>query len=197
VLGLQFNGVPEGTDTFIGWDTAKLKEIKLWELSAELYQAGLRISPSTEAQLNLARISAFLGRWKQASDAFGEFGNSSGSIFDALNPKRISPGVSFAAIQATIERAVCDLKVAIAEKDKDRFDLADDTLNRLYAVLEPDSTLWWYSAYYLILCNYERGNYRAACDLLHRIERSVNKLGGETNLVPAFAELKKEVEKKC
>ncbi len=162
VLGLLFNGVPEGQDTFIGWDTKKVKDTKLWELSAELYQAGLKISPSTEAQLNLARISAFLARWKLASDAFGEYANSSGSIFDALNTKKLSPGVGAAAILAAIERGVCDLQVAIAEKDKNRFDLAEDTLNRLYTVLQVDTQLWWYSAYYLIDCRFERGNYREA-----------------------------------
>jgi len=196
VLGLGFNGVPEGTDTFIGWDSKKLKESKLWELAAELYQAELKVSPSTDAQLNLARISAFLGRWKIASDAFGEYANSAGSVFDALNPKRIGQGVEPKAIQAAIERAVCDLMVAITEKEKDRFDLAEDTLNRLYAALAVDSTLWWYSTYYLVKCRYERGNYREAASLLSGIERSVNKLGGTTNLVAAFAELKAEVEKK-
>jgi tetratricopeptide (TPR) repeat protein len=188
--------VPEGQDTFIGWDPKKVRDTKLWELSAELYQAGLRVSPSTEAQLNLARISAFLGRWKVASDAFGEYASSTGSIFDAVNPKRLSPGIGSAAILAAIERGVCDLQVAIAEKKKDGFDLAEDTLGRLYTVLPPDSQMWWYSAYYLIDCRFERGNYKEAKDLLHEITRSVNKLGGDTSLAPAFAELAKEVEKK-
>jgi len=195
VLGLMFNGVPEGQDTFIGW-SGKLKDTKLWELSAELYLAGLKISPSTEAQLNLARISAFLGRWKIASDAFGEYSNGSGSVFDPLDSKKLDRNASPEAILAAIERGVCDLMVAIAEKDKNRFDLAEDTLNRLYAALKVDSTMWWYAAYYLVDCKFERGNYRDAADLLQRLERSVNKLGGDTSLVTPFVELKKELEKK-
>jgi tetratricopeptide (TPR) repeat protein len=196
VLGLLFNGVPETTDTFIGWDTKKLKETKLWELSAELYQAGLRISPSTKAQLNLARISAFLGRWKVASDAFGEFSNSSGSVFDPIETKKLARGVTAEAIQAYIERGVCDLMVATAENDKNRLNLAEDTFNRLYAVLKVDSATWWQSAYYLVKCRYERGNYREADDLLQGIERATNKLGGDTSLAPAFIELKKDIAKK-
>lgn len=196
VLGLLFNGVPEGQDTFIGYDVKKIKDTKLWELSAELYTAGLRISPSTEAQLNLARISAFLGRWKIASDAFGDFAGSAGSVFDAMDSKKLATGVRPEAILAAVERGVCDLQVAIQEKDKNRFDLAEDTLNRLYAVLPPDKALWWFAAYYLIDCKYERGNYREAANLMKSIERATNKLGGDTSLAPAFAELKKEIEKK-
>ncbi|MBK7641454.1 MAG: tetratricopeptide repeat protein [Planctomycetes bacterium] len=196
VIGLIFNGVPEGQDTFIGWE-GKLKDSKLWEQSADLYQAGLKVSPSTDAQLNLARISAFLGRWKLASDAYGEYLNGVGSVFDPLDAKRLSNPPRPDAILATIERGACDMMVATGDNDKNRYDLAEDTLFRLYAALPVDSTLWWYSSYYLVRVRYERGSYREACDLLQRIERSVNRLGGETSLVPAFVELKKQVDKKC
>ena len=193
VLGLSFNGVPEGQDTFIGWDPKKMKEAKLWELSAELYQAGLKISPSTDALLNLARIHAFLGRWKLAADAFADYTNNSGSV---VGPDKKLATTNSDQILAAIERGVCDLMVAMSNNDKGRFDLAEDTLSSLYGALQVDSQMWWYSCYYLVRCRYERGNYREASDLIGRIKRSVNTLGGTTSLVQPFAELEKDIQKK-
>jgi hypothetical protein len=84
----------------------------------------------------------------------------------------------------------------MSSNDKGRFDLAEDTLKSLYGALQPDSTMWWYSAYYLVKCRYERGSYRDANDLLGGIKRAVNKLGGDTSLAPAFADLENELKKK-
>lgn len=195
VLGLTFNGVPEGQDTFIGFDTKRIKDTKLWELSAELYVASLKSSPSTEGQLNLARISAFLGRWKQAASAFDDYMRSAGTPFTADG--KVDRTAKPEQILAYIEMGVCELMVANAENDKNRYSLAEDTLDRAYKALPPDTTMWWYACYYLIKCRYDRGAYREACDTLKLVKRATNTLGGTTSLVAPFAELEKEVTKKC
>ncbi len=195
VLGLTFNGVPEGQDTFIGFDTKKIKDTKLWELSAELYVASLKVSPSTEGQLNLARISGFLGRWKQAADAFDDYMRGAGSPFSPQG--KLEPNTRPEQVLAYIEMGVCELMVAAAENDKNRFSLAEDTLDRAYKGLPPDSPMWWYSCYYLVKGRFDRGAYREACDTLKLVKRSTNTLGGTTSLVTAFNDLAKEIEKKC
>jgi len=196
VLGLLFNNVPENQISFIGWDAKKLKETKLWELASELYQAGLRVSPSTEAQLTLARMQGFLGRWKAAAAAYETYFDTQGSLFDSASGKLLR-GITSDVILAKIEEAVCEEETALADNDAERFLRAEQIFRDLDKAVPVDSDLWWYSRYYLVKTLYDKGDYRNALSALKDAERATNVLGGKTNLVSAFVELKKNVETKA
>jgi tetratricopeptide (TPR) repeat protein len=196
VLGLLFNNVPENQVSFIGWDSKKLKDSKLWELAAELYQAGLRVSPSTEAQLTLARMQGFLGRWKAAASAYSNYFDTQGSLFDPASGKLLK-GTTSDVILAKLEEAVCEEETALAENDSERFLRAEQIFRDLDKAVPVDGDLWWYARYYLVKTLYDRGDYKEALGSLKDAERATNVLGGKTNLVGAFTELKKNVESKA
>ena len=100
-------------------------------------------------------------------------------------------------ILAKIEEAVCEEETALADNDAERFLRAEQIFRDLDKAVPVDSDLWWYSRYYLVKTLYDKGDYRNALSALKDAERATNVLGGKTNLVSAFVELKKNVETKA
>lgn len=199
-LGLEFNGVPAGQETFAGWTKKKTKEPQLWESSAKLFRAALDVSPSQKSTMYLARIHGFLGDWGKAADEYGALFDVV-PLFDRvqgqLDPKvrRDNPSL----VDAFLEWGIALHNAGSEENDADRLALAKPIFDVLCKPngLAPNSRSWWYAKYHQIKLLVDQGKYEDAEIVMRDVTRTTQTLGGDdAELKQQFNELKDGLSKK-
>jgi outer membrane protein assembly factor BamD (BamD/ComL family) len=197
ILGLTFNGVPEDQTSFIGWSQKATRDTSLWTQAADLFEAALKISPSDQTQINLARVLGFLGRWPEAAAVYGQIFDQY-QLFDR-DTKRLNQDLvrtKKELLPAYLEWGVCEHLAAQKDNDQERFTRAVSILSNMDQALPPDSKMWWQAKYHLIQSNVDRGDYEKAGSILRDAERKTNVLGGPAGLTNEFKALKEEIGKK-
>lgn len=199
-LGLEFNEVPAGHETFAGWSKKKTKDSVWWERAANLFAEALKISPSQRSTMYLGRIHGFLGDWSKAADVYG-------SLFDVVplfdrvqgtldsKVRRDNPSL----VDAFLEWGIALHNAGSEENDVDRLSLAKPIFDVLCKPggLTPNSRSWWYAKYHQIKLLVDQGKYEDAEIVMRDVTRTTQTLGGDDpELKQSFNELKDGLSKK-
>lgn len=199
-LGLRFNEVPEGQDSFVGWPAGKTRETNLWKQAAELFEAALQLSPSYKNTILLGRTNGFLRDWPEAAAAYGRLFDAD-PIYDAENNKfnnsllRSKPEL----YQAYLEWGVSEAEAGMKEQDPDRaerFARAQTIFANLVRVPDSSSKVYWHAKYQQIRLQIETGKYQDAKFQMNDIERNNSELGAPAGLQADFKALKETLDKK-
>lgn len=197
-IGLIVNDVPEKQESFVGWDPKTAKDGTLWQLSAELFAAGLKLSPNYKSQVLEGRAWGFLGKYDKASAVLGE-------LFDAekvlnVQDKKLNMAVikSKPELYASIfEYGVAEHEVARADSDTDRYRRAQDVFDVLAKAIPPTNECpWWQAQYYALRNLTDAGNYNRAKNEFATLERTTNDLGAKCGLGDKFKALKDDLANK-
>ncbi|MBL8858987.1 MAG: hypothetical protein JNL28_10810 [Planctomycetes bacterium] len=193
-LGLILNEVPEDQNSFIGWDQAKTKEPEMFQLAANLFEASLRLRPSTKSRASLASLYGFLGNWEKAVSNFAQLFDSEQMLTGI--PKRVN--ITMARdrpwlLVALFEQGVAEHNLGKQNNEFERFRTAQTIFEALAKVYTPDSRDWWYARYYTIRNMVDDGKYDTAKTELNDLIRRTNDLGLQYGLGDKFARLKEDL----
>lgn len=195
-LGLILNEVPEKQNTFVGWDPSRNKDPELFQLTAELFSASLKIKPSTKGRASLGSMYGFLGQWEQASTTFAELFENQPLLVG--NPKRINIQVANAnpeLLVALFEQAVAENTLGRLKNERERFGTAQTTFDQLGKVCQQGGWNWWHAHYYAIKNKADDGKYSEAKADFNEFERR-NDFAQSPGLADELAALKAELATK-
>lgn len=199
VIGLFFNGVPEGQQTFVDWQGA-VTQPELWEDAARIYEALDRQAPSYIISIERARTLAILGQVEAAEGIYARLFDQN-PIVAASDPK----GFDRAAIEARpelvpayLEWGAASQMVGAAEKNATLLDRASGIYVRLLANTTSGARTWWQAKFFQIKLFLERGEYEQADLALRNVKRTTDPQydKGEFGFKDKFKELEAEVSKK-
>jgi hypothetical protein len=196
-IGLIINNVPEKQTSFVGWDPKSAKDGSLWQLSAELFAATLKLVPSYKSQVLEGRAYGFVGQYDKAAAVLGE-------LFDAekvlnVTDKKLNMALMKSKpelFESIFEYGVSEHEVARADSDTDRYRRAQDVFDVLAKALPAGQCSWWQAQYYALRNLTDAGNYNRAKNELATLERTTNDLGATCNLADKFKVLKDDLANK-
>jgi tetratricopeptide (TPR) repeat protein len=201
ILGLTFNNVPESQTSFVGWSQKQTRDPSLWSQAADLFEAALKISPSDQTQINLARVYGFLGKWAEAATVYAQIFDQY-QLFDR-DTHRLNPEVSRAhkdLLSAYLEWGVCEHLAAQKDNDQERFTRAAGILENVANLPDlgrVDAKMFWQAKYHQIQNKFDRGDYEGAGSLLRDVERkTAPPLGAAGGLADEFKALQEQIGKK-
>ncbi len=172
--GLHFNHVPDLAGTFVDWSEKPAKP-EMWDKAAEIYAKLLELAPKYEFEVSLARTLGFLQRWTDAERRYA-------SLFDTQNlvtppDNKFNAAVVKAKGQlvwAYLEWAVCEHRLALEDKQTDRFTRAQTLIERVLANTQIGEKLWWQAKYHELRAMMDRGEYDKADVKLRDVKRSTS-----------------------
>jgi len=196
-LALHFNGVPEGTDSFVGWKAPRKDEELLLQAS-RAYEAVLSLTSSHLTHMNLARTLGFLSRWEDAAAAYARLFDQ--ETFANLNTRTIDPDAQRAKPElafAFLEWGVCELQAGTAKRERDpaRLARASSIFEALVTSTREESRIWWTAKYYQMQCLFQRGEYDIAKIAMRSLERNWPEFdGNQFGLQEDLRRLSQELE---
>ncbi len=202
VMGLHFNAVPEGMDTFVDWQGTP-KDTSLWEEAVRIYQTLSSIKPTYLSEIELARTQALLGRVKEAAGIYARLFDQN-DMFDPADPakERFDPTLVEKRPElrsAYLEWGVAERLTGIAENDAGRLERATAIFERVQSAKNTNETmrLWWQAKYYLIRVLMDRGRYPEADIALKSMRRTTSRENlAKFGFEEKFSELEKELKTK-
>jgi tetratricopeptide (TPR) repeat protein len=201
VIGLHFNGVPEGQETFVDWE-GTVTEPSLWIEAARVYDRLDEQAPSYRVAIERGRIHAILGRFEEAEQIYAR-------LFDQVSmfapgdaaQKRFDRTVIDARpelVPAYLEWAVTSHRVGLAKKDDGRLDRSNEIYERILNNSTDATRLWWQAKFSQIRLLADRGSYDLADTGLRSVKRTTSPDfdKGEFGFKPKFQALEAELAKK-
>jgi tetratricopeptide (TPR) repeat protein len=203
VMGLHFNGVPEGMDTFVDWQ-GTVKDPTLWEEAVRIYQKLSSLSPYYLREIELARTHALLGRVKEAAAIYAKlfdqnvFFDPADATKEHFNPSVVEKRPEL--VSAYLEWGVAERMTGIAESDPARLERATSIFEKVQSAKNTDESMriWWQAKYYLLRVLMDRGKYPEANIGLKSLRRTTSqanleKFGFKEKLDALEKELKTKV----
>lgn len=196
IFGLHLNAVPPEVQSFADWK-GRVVAPDAWNQAIRLYNVVLPYTNNTRTLLDMGRVQAWLGKWKEASSTFAKF-------FDrekfADLPKhdidkarlKDSPELLF----NLLEWGIVEQHAAAGDPDKTHADRAKDIFFTVSNTVAKDSKIWWQSRYLWLKVVYEEGDYKQADVVLSSIERSSMKEDAKFGYKDSFDQLRKDIDSK-
>jgi tetratricopeptide (TPR) repeat protein len=200
-FGMHFAGVPETSDTFVGWKpSGKSAGMEYWEQAATLLQSLLASQPSDRSMINLGRCQAFLGRWKDSASTYA-------TLFEQVKlVNQAKTGFNNDVVRnkgemvyAYLEWGVAELEAGKAEQSSERLTRASGIFDLLAQATKPTGTpsrLWWQAKYYQIHTLLDRGLYEQADIALRDIKRTAGDTFDNGEFKPMLQQLETEIAAK-
>lgn len=199
-LGMLFNGVPEDSNSFVGWKPTKPVDTELWELAAKLFASTLELDPASyRARIGQGRALGFLGRWPDAAKSYA-------ALFDQerlvkKDEKGFEPQVvqnKPELLEAYLEWGVCESETGAAEKAPDSQTRASKIFELMVNNTTVGGRLWWAAKYGQSKTFYDRGLYDQADVSMRNLERATTKefQGAPESLKALLVALRTDIGKK-
>jgi tetratricopeptide (TPR) repeat protein len=197
IFGLHLNRVPVDVQSFMEW-TGKATAPDMWQQAMRLYSTLLPYSSNPRTQLELARVQAWLGKWKEASVNAAKYFDREHYI--DLGKKEIDrdqlqtrPDMLF----ALLEWGVIEANAAHGDSDKTHQERAEGIFVTIGSSVSKDSKIWWLSKYHWYALLYDVGDYAKADLGLSSLERnSTNFDDGKFGLADKFKKLRADIDAK-
>ncbi len=197
IFGLHLNRVPVDVQSFMEW-TGKATAPDTWQQAMRLYTTLLPYSSNPRTQLDLARVQAWLGKWKEASINAAKYFDREHYI--DLGKKEIDrdqlqtrPEMMF----ALLEWSVIEANAAHGDSDTTHKDRAEAIFATIGGSVNKDSKIWWLSKYHWYALLYDIGEYPKADFGLRSLERnSTNYDDGKFGLADKFKRLRVDIDAK-
>ena len=202
-LGLHFNGVPEGKDTFVGWNATKTRDTNLWKSAEELYTAALELAPNYQNQIKLGRTLGFLGLYDRATDVYGRLFDTEAFVDTTATPPRFNATLARQKPElflAYLEWGVAAAQAAQEARDQEQQEMflrAGSILDNLVRDKKYDTPTFWQAKYWQIRNLMNQGKYPEAGGEMRMLERENTELGGPAGMQNDFKALKDDVSKKA
>jgi tetratricopeptide (TPR) repeat protein len=199
VIGLFFNGVPEGQQTFVDWQ-GTVAQPELWQDAARIYEALDAQAPSYLISIERARTLALLGQVAEAEQLYARLFDQN-PIVAENDPK----GFDLTAIEtrpelvpAYLEWGVASHLVGGAEKNATLLDRASQIYVRLLGNTKPSARSWWQAKFFQIKLLMERGDYVEADTAIRNVKRTTDPDydKGLFGFKDKFKQLEAEIKKK-
>jgi tetratricopeptide (TPR) repeat protein len=199
VIGLVFNDVPEGQQTFVDWQ-GTIVDPTLWEEAARIYERLDAQAPSYLIAIERARTLAILGKITEAEGIYAR-------LFDqnSILPIDGSKGFNMGAIQARPELVSAYLEwgavsqmVGAAAQNATLRDRAAEIFARLLDNTTSTSRAWWQAKYFQIKLLVENGSYEEADIAVRNVKRGTSPDfdKGEFGFKDKFKAMEAEIQKK-
>lgn len=172
VIGLFFNGVPEGQSSFVDWH-GTVASPTMWEEAARIYERLDAQAPSYRVSVERARTLAILGRIAEAETIYARLFDQT-SMFSG-ETKRFDRSVIESRpelVQAYLEWGVATHLVGNETNDASRRDRAKDIYDRMLENTTGESRLWWQAKYFQIRLLSDLGNYKMANEAIQQVKRN-------------------------
>ena len=198
VMGLHFNRVPEGQESFLGWEARRTTEPHYWQKAAGLFEKANTAMPSTLTAIRLGRTLGFLGRWEDAARAYASVFDQEPLVDEAT--KRFRPEIASSRpelILAYLEWGVAEHQAGTKAKDNARLTRAATIFERLTQNLPLEGPIWWQAKYHQLRAMMDRGDYSKADFFMKEVERTTSgSPADDPRLAEDFAALKSELKVK-
>jgi tetratricopeptide (TPR) repeat protein len=197
IFGLHLNRVPVEVQSFIEWN-GKVIAPEAWTQAMRLYTTLLPYSSNPRTLLDLARVQAWLGKWKEASNNASKYFDREHYIDLAkkeIDPEQLKTRTDM--IFALLEWGVIEANAAHGDVDTTHKDRAEAIYATLGASVNKDSKVWWQSKYQWMALLADIGEYAKEDLALRSMERnSTNYDDGKFGLAPKFKKLRADLDAK-
>lgn len=203
VIGLFFNGVPEGQSTFVDWQ-GTVAAPALWEEAAAIYERLDAQAPSYRVSVERARTLAILGRIPEAETIYARLFDQNSLFASGDTTRRFDRSVIDARpelVPAYLEWGVTTHMVGIQTQDDGRLDRAKDIYERMILNYDDSSRPWWQAKYFQFRLLSDRGLYDQADLGIQSLKRNTDpeydqgRFGFKDKFKALEAELSKKVFK--
>jgi tetratricopeptide (TPR) repeat protein len=200
VLGLFFNKVPEGQETFVDWQ-GPIVDGELWEKAVQIYEKLDQQAPSYRVSLELARTLAILGEIPEAETLYARLFDQVSLFTPGDTTKKFDRSVVEARpelVSAYLEWGVATHMVGLGNKDQGRLDRAQDIYDRVLANTSDKTRPWWQAKYFQIQLMSDQGQYKPAQLAINSTKRTQSDDfdKGEFGFKDKFKALEAELKKK-
>jgi tetratricopeptide (TPR) repeat protein len=199
VIGLIFNDVPEGQQTFVDWQ-GRVVDPGPWEDAARIYARLDEQAPSYRISNERARTLGLLGKAEEAERIYARLFDQNPIVSDGAGNgfDRSVVEARPELVSAYLEWGVATNLVGLAAGDQERLDRASQIYARMLDNSTPSSRTWWQAKYYQIKSLADRGEYDLADTAIRNTKRTTDTRfdKGEFGFEPKFAALEAEVSKK-
>ena len=201
VLGLFFNKVPDGQETFVDWQ-GPILDPELWAQAAQIYTKLEEQAPSYRVSLERARTLAILGEIPKAESLYARLFDQVSLFAPGDTTKKFDRSVVEARpelVPAYLEWGVATHMVGLEGKDQGRLDRAQQIYER---VLDNSpagkSRQWWQAKYFQIKLWSDEGQYDNAKRAINSTKRTQSDDfdNGEFGFKDKFKALEAELSKK-
>jgi len=198
-LALTFEGAPDEVDSVVDWSPTNLGLPELWDQIGGIFQALVSAGSSYQADIYLARVQAFQGKWRDAATTYARLFDREPLIADVVAGKRFDVQVLKTKpdlVPAFVEWAMAEEMSGKTGDDKERLSRASELLDKALFNLDKNGKLWWRAKALQIQTMLDRGMYDVADITLRDVERNSQDFdGGKYGAREKMAALKAEVAK--
>jgi hypothetical protein len=198
-LSLTFEGAPDEVDSVLDWAPTRLGQPELWDQIGGIFQALVAAGASYQADIYLARVQAFEGKWRDSATTYARLFDREPLITDVVAGKRFDAQrlkTKPDLVSAYVEWAMSENMAGKAADDKQSLTRANDLLDKALFNLDKNGKLWWRAKALQIQNMLDRGMYDVADITLRDVERNTQDFdGGKYGAKDKMLALKDELAK--
>jgi tetratricopeptide (TPR) repeat protein len=203
VMGLHFNGIPEGQSTFVDWQ-GPVQAPELWEQAANIYDRLDAQAPSYRISIERARTYAILGRAAQAQEIYARLFDQVAMFTPGDTTMRFDRAVVEQRpelVPAYLEWGVTEHMVGLETNAQERLDRAAGIYERTLKNTTDATRLWWQAKFSQVRLLFDRGDYKNADVAIRSVKRTTSdgydegRFGFKDKFVALEAEISKKVFK--